>query len=125
MTDEQDNQSSSQDAQDASQETSNQGTSISFDVQGDVPAIAQPKSMACWATVTTMNMSWKNQQSYSIESAIDSIGSDFRQIFDDNTGRSPTALWYVQNAERLASREPLNAVPCISRNRATTFGPSA
>ena len=80
MTDEQDDQSSSQDAQDASQKTSNQGTSISFDVRGDVPAISQPKSMACWATVTTMNMSWKDQQSYSIEAATDSLGSDF-QIF--------------------------------------------
>ena len=56
MTDEQDDQSSSQDAQDASQETSNQGTRISFDVQGDVPAISQPKSVACLATATTMNM---------------------------------------------------------------------
>jgi hypothetical protein len=92
MTDEQDDQSSSQDAQDASQETSNQGTSISFDVQGDVPAISQPKSMACWATVTTMNMSWKNQQSYSIESAMDSLGSDFRKIFDDNTGLAPNRV---------------------------------
>jgi Papain-like cysteine protease AvrRpt2 len=89
MTDEQDDQSSSQDSQDVSQETSNQGTSISFDVQGDVPAISQPKSMACWATVTTMNMSWTNQQSYSIELAMDSIGSDFRKIFDDNTGLAP------------------------------------
>jgi len=48
MTDEQDDQSSSQDAQDANQETSSQDASISFDVQGDVPAISQPKSMACW-----------------------------------------------------------------------------
>ena len=80
MTDEQDDQISSQDAQDANQETSNQGTSISFDVQGDVPAISQPKSMASGATVTTMNMSWKNRQSYSIESARDSLGSDFRKI---------------------------------------------
>ena len=80
MTDEQDDQSSSQDAKDASQETSNQGTSISFDVQGDVPAISQPKSMACLPTVTTINMSWKNQQSYSVESAKDSLGNDFRKI---------------------------------------------
>ena len=77
-----DDQDASQ-ATEAGQETSN---SVSFDVAGDVPAIAQPKSMACWATVTTMNMSWKDQQSYSIESAMDSLGSDFRQIFDDNTG---------------------------------------
>ena len=72
--------------------------SIAFDVDGDVPAVAQPKSMACWATVTTMNMSWKNQQSYSIESAMDSLGSDFRKIFDDNTGLAPNRVQDLSDA---------------------------
>ncbi len=62
---------------------------IQFDVQGDIPVIAQPKSMACWATVTTMLMSWKQLQSMTIETAMDSLGSDFRKIFDDNTGLAP------------------------------------
>jgi hypothetical protein len=79
-----DDQSSNQDTEGSSQETSNQGKSISFDVERDVAAIAQSKSMAYWAIVSTMNMSWKNQQSYSIESAMDSLGSDFRNIFDHN-----------------------------------------
>jgi hypothetical protein len=79
----------------AGRETSN---SVSFDVEGDVPAVAQPKSMACWATVTTMNMSWKNQQSYSIESAMDSLGSDFRKIFDDNTGLAPNRVQDLSDA---------------------------
>jgi hypothetical protein len=67
-------------------------SSISYDVPGVIPAIAQPKSMACWATVATMSMSWKNQASYTIEAAMDSLGSDFRQIFDDNTGLAPDRI---------------------------------
>ncbi len=72
--------------------------SISFDVQGDIPVIAQPSSMACWATVTTMDMSWKNQQCFSIETAMDSLGSDFRKIFDDNTGLAPDRIQDLANA---------------------------
>ena len=98
MADDSDNQSSSQDTEGSSQETSDQGTSISFDVEGDVHAVAQPKSMACWATVTTMNMSWKNQQSNSIESAMDSLGSDFRKIFGDNTGLAPDRVQDLSDA---------------------------
>jgi hypothetical protein len=89
-----DDQSASQTPQ-AGQETSK---SVSFDVDGDVPATAQPKSMACWATVTTMNMSWKNQQCYTIETAMDSLGSDFRKIFDNNTGLAPDRVQDLSNA---------------------------
>ena len=89
------NDQSGSETTEAGQETSN---SVSFDVEGDVPAVAQPKSMACWATVTTMNMSWKNQQSYSIESAMDSLGSDFRKIFDDNTGLAPNRVQDLSDA---------------------------
>ncbi len=65
---------------------------IQFDVQGIIPVIAQPKSMACWATVTTMMLSWKKTQSFTIETAMDSLGSDFRKIFDDNTGLAPDRI---------------------------------
>jgi hypothetical protein len=41
-----DNQSLVQDTEGFSQETSNQGSSISFDVESDVPAIGQPQSVA-------------------------------------------------------------------------------
>ncbi len=61
-------------------------TSISYDVPGFVTPVAQPKSMACWATVATMIMSWNDEVSYSIEGAMDSLGDDFRDMFEDNTG---------------------------------------
>ena len=74
---------------DAGTVTASSPNAIQFDVAGTIPVIAQPKSMACWATVTAMLMSWKQQQSMTIETAMDSLGSDFRKIFDDNTGLAP------------------------------------
>ena len=67
-------------------------SSMPYDLPRIIPAMAQPKSMACWATVATMNVSWKNQSSLTIETAMDSLGSDFRQIFDDNTGLAPDRI---------------------------------
>jgi len=99
MPEDQDDQAASEgqsaDPTPADEETSK---SLAFAVEGDVTAIAQPKSMACWATVTTMNMSWKEQRSYMIEAAMDSLGSDFRKIFDSNTGLAPDRVEDLSNA---------------------------
>ena len=72
--------------------------SIAFDVDGDIPVIAQPKTMACWAAVTAMNMAWKDQQAYTIEAAMDSLASDFRKIYDDNTGLTPNRVQDLSDA---------------------------
>ena len=45
MADDSDNRSSRQDTEGSSQGSSNQGTPISFDVEGDVPAIANRPMM--------------------------------------------------------------------------------
>jgi hypothetical protein len=45
MADDSDNRSSRQDTEGSSQKTSDQGTVISFDVEGDVPAIANRPMM--------------------------------------------------------------------------------
>jgi hypothetical protein len=45
MADDSDNRSSRQDTEGSGQETSDQGTPISFDVEGDVPAIANRPMM--------------------------------------------------------------------------------
>lgn len=62
------------------------GETISYQVNGIVPELQQPTPMSCWATVNTMLTSWKNNQSYSIESVMDWLGSDFRSIYDADTG---------------------------------------
>ncbi|MVM40311.1 hypothetical protein GO730_26110 [Spirosoma sp. HMF3257] len=59
---------------------------IYYYAKGELPVIAQPTSMSCWATVNTMMLSWRDQQSYSIETVMDWLGSDFRQIYDNNSG---------------------------------------
>lgn len=67
-------------------------TEISYDVPGFIPPVAQPKSMACWATVATMAMSWKDELSYTIEGAMDSLRGDFRQIYESNSGLAPDRI---------------------------------
>lgn len=60
-----------------------------FEVSGIVPAVAQPTNMTCWAASATMMVSWRDQASYSIETVMDDIGSNYRQKFDNNEGLFP------------------------------------
>jgi hypothetical protein len=46
------------------------GPRISYTVPGVFNIIAQPSSMTCWATVAAMMMSWRDQQSYPINTAM-------------------------------------------------------
>jgi hypothetical protein len=71
---------------------------IQYDVPGTIDVIAQPKSMACWATVTTMLMEFKQQQSFTIDTAMDTLGSDFGQIYQSNSGLAPDRVQDLANA---------------------------
>lgn len=62
------------------------GTSFDYTVPGLVPIIAQPSNMTCWATVATMMMSWRDNMSYSIETAMDDAGAAYRAKFDNDQG---------------------------------------
>ena len=57
-----------------------------YQVPGTVPGVRQPKSMACWATVATMLMSWHDRRSYEIKDALAALGQEWNDIFDGNTG---------------------------------------
>lgn len=59
-----------------------------INVPGAVPGIRQPSSMSCWATVTTMMMSWRDSTSYAIAEAMDAIGAVYRTKFDNDQGLS-------------------------------------
>lgn len=61
---------------------------ISYDVPGVFNVIAQPSSMACWATVFTMLKSWRSQQSMSIEEALRTVGQRWVDIYRSNSGLS-------------------------------------
>ncbi len=62
---------------------------LNYDVPGLVLPLRQPKSMACWAAVTTMLTSWKEQMSLSIDSVLGSIGQKWLDIYNANTGLFP------------------------------------
>lgn len=63
---------------DIKRSTTREGSS-SFDINipGVIPVLAQPSSMSCWAAVTTMMLSWRDQTSYTIKQAIDLVGSKY------------------------------------------------
>jgi hypothetical protein len=56
--------------------------SISYTTPGHVPPIAQDKDYACWAAVTTMMMSWRDNTVYSIGDATSKIGAKWRALYD-------------------------------------------
>ena len=62
------------------------GSSFHESVSGNVPIRAQPSGMTCWATVTTMLLSWRDGTAYSIDDAMDAIGSKWERKFHNNNG---------------------------------------
>jgi len=63
-------------------------TITDYQVPGYIFPIQQPNGMACWATVATMLISWRDQQSYAIETAMDIAGDKYRSLFDSEEGLS-------------------------------------
>lgn len=57
-------------------------------VPGIVPSFAQPTAQTCWATVTTMMVSWYDNTSYTIAQVMDQAGPAYRTKFDNNHGLS-------------------------------------
>jgi hypothetical protein len=57
-------------------------------VPGIVPALAQPTDLTCWATVTTMMVSWYDNTAYTIAQIMDQAGLEYRAKFDNNQGLS-------------------------------------
>jgi len=43
--------------------------------------LRQPNTMACWATVYTMMLSWKKQASFDIASAVVTVGETYLRVF--------------------------------------------
>jgi len=62
---------------------------MAFTVGGFRVVLAQPNTMACWATVYTMMVSWKRQQSFDIATAVGNVGSKYLTFYQANTGLPP------------------------------------
>ena len=59
---------------------------FNYNVPGTVPIIAQPSNLTCWATGSTMLVSWRDQTGYKIEDVMDMAGATYRNKFDNNQG---------------------------------------
>ena len=98
-------------------------TSFDINVPGTVPALAQPSSNTCWATVTTMMVSWRDAQSYSIADCMDAIGSEYRTKFDNDEGlhsaEKPVFLMVVG----LVGEQPISYTVDGFRNLLEQYGP--
>jgi ABC-type bacteriocin/lantibiotic exporter with double-glycine peptidase domain len=96
---------------------------ISYEVPGIIDVIAQPSSMSCWATVVTMLQSWKYQECSSIENVMDSLGSDFRSIYDANTGLAPDRIQDLADASGMVVEYQCCETPQSILQFLETYGP--
>ena len=96
---------------------------MDYQISNIIPVIQQPTSMSCWATCATMMISWKNQQSYSIETVMDMLQSDFRSIYDANTGLSVERNQDFARATGMQIEYPTCDLPEAIENKLKSFGP--
>lgn len=59
---------------------------IDYSIPGVFGPLAQPTGNSCWATVFTMLVSWRRQQSLSIEDALATVGKQWGDLFTADTG---------------------------------------
>src|SRR5256885_11544523 len=86
---------------------------MAYEVPGMRVVLAQPSSMACWATVYTMMISWKRQSSYDIATAVGGVGARYLKIFQANTGLPAGGFGPFMKAAGMACEPMMN--PMISR----------
>jgi hypothetical protein len=80
---------------------------VSYRVSGIVPPLRQPTSMTCWATVTTMMVCWRQNQSMSIDTAIGGIGSQYLAKFQANQGLASAEKGPFLAAAGLVAEPPM------------------
>lgn len=81
---------------------------FNYTVPGIVPAIAQPSSLSCWATVSKMMFSWRDNQSMSIRTAMQKVGEPYLSYFINNR----VLPWVEHDAFATAAGMTLEAPMC-------------
>ncbi|MEQ8403456.1 MAG: papain-like cysteine protease family protein [Oceanicaulis sp.] len=81
---------------------------LDVSIEGTAPVLAQPSSMACWATVYTMLSSWKHDRSMTIPDALQDVGPRWVALFNSNTGISSAAKNDFIAAAGLVAEPPMN-----------------
>ncbi len=81
---------------------------VNYQVPGLFVPIKQKSGMSCWAAMYTMMLSWKDQASYPVETAVETLGDPYPKILKDDTG-----LPITENV-RLAGRAGMVAEPLFN-----------
>ncbi|GMX61159.1 hypothetical protein Elgi_74820 [Paenibacillus elgii] len=89
-------------------EESEEGGSFEYNVRGIVPVIAQPSKNKCWAAVTTMMLSWRDEASYSIEQAMTQAGNTFKTKYLNNETLKGSEKGSLLSAVGLVAEPPMN-----------------
>ncbi len=71
------------------------GAPVNYAVPGVFDIIAQPLNMACWATTATMMLSWRDRQSYPINTALAMCGAKWVGVFNEKMLRAHGPLAIV------------------------------
>ena len=56
------------------------------EVPGIVSALKQSKNFDCWAVVTTILISWREQIGYDVHTIMERLGSEYLRMYEDDTG---------------------------------------
>ncbi len=81
---------------------------VNYQVPGLFVPVKQKSGMSCWAAMYTMMRSWKDQMSYPVETAVETLGAPYPKILADDTG-----LPITEN-RRLAGRAGMTAEPLFN-----------
>jgi hypothetical protein len=77
-------------------------------VPGSVPAIAQPLPNACWATVATMMIGWRDGKASDIKGAMAAVGPKWETIYTTDTGLDAADKGAFLAAAGLVAEPPQN-----------------
>jgi Papain-like cysteine protease AvrRpt2 len=98
-------------------------SSFDINIPGDIPVIAQPNPKACWATVATMMLSWRDKLSYTIENAMEIIGKDYKTKFTAGKGLLGSEKPKLLIDMNIGSEPPMNYSVFGLKNLLEAYGP--
>ena len=96
---------------------------FSYHVPGIVPVLKQKDDMACWITVATMMLSWRENGNYTVDELAAKLGDPWKLYYDTNTGLPASAQTEFTKKIRLKEEPPANYILNAYREMLRRFGP--
>jgi Papain-like cysteine protease AvrRpt2 len=93
------------------------------EVPGIVPALKQSKNFDCWAVVTTILISWREQMGYDVHTIMERLGSEYLRMYEDDTWLPTNKIneWIL--ASGLVEENPQCYSQSKTRDILKEFGP--